>query len=79
MFMVNEADAAAIRSAWETGGELSAVVELRRRFPGLADNENARLCAQSIAGWIPPPDMSSGGRKKGRATSPAPAPRGTPP
>jgi hypothetical protein len=54
MFVVSEADAAAIRTAYEQGGELSAVVELRRLFPGLANNENARLCARSIAGWTPP-------------------------
>jgi hypothetical protein len=32
---VTEADAAAIREAYETGGELSAAIELRRRFPGI--------------------------------------------
>jgi hypothetical protein len=45
MFVVTEADAAAIRAAYDQGGELSAVVELRRLFPGLANNENARTCA----------------------------------
>jgi hypothetical protein len=54
MFVVTEADAAAIRAAYEEGGELSAVVELRRLFPGLANNENARTCARSIAGWTSP-------------------------
>jgi hypothetical protein len=57
MFTVSEADAAAIRTAFEQGGELSAVVELRRLFPGLANNENARLCARSIAGWTPLSDV----------------------
>jgi hypothetical protein len=33
MFMVTEEDAAAIRAAFDQDGELSAVVELRRRFP----------------------------------------------
>ena len=42
MYVVTEADAAAIREAYETGGELSAAVELRRRFPGIADNATAR-------------------------------------
>jgi hypothetical protein len=55
MFMVNEEDAAAIRAAYEQSGELSAAVELRRRFPGIGDNENARRCARSIIGWTPPP------------------------
>ena len=55
MFAVSEADAAAIRDAFEHGGELAAAVELRRLFPGLANNENTRLCARSIASWQPPP------------------------
>jgi hypothetical protein len=53
MFVVSEADAAAIRSVYEQDGELSAAIELRRRFPGIADNENARLCARNIARWTP--------------------------
>ena len=50
-----EADAAVIRAAYERDGELSAVIELRRLFPGIADNENARICARTIAGWAPLP------------------------
>jgi hypothetical protein len=53
MFMVTDADAAAIRSVYENDGELSAAIALRRRFPGIIDNEKARLCARSIAGWTP--------------------------
>jgi hypothetical protein len=34
MFTVSEAEAAAIRAAFEQGGEFSAAVELRRLFPG---------------------------------------------
>ena len=37
MFAVTEAEAALIREAYFSGGELSAAVELRRRFPGIAD------------------------------------------
>jgi hypothetical protein len=55
MFAVSEADAAVIRAAYERDGELSAVIELRRLFPGIADNENARICARTIAGWAPQP------------------------
>ena len=55
MFMVSEADAAAIRAAFDKGGELSAAVELRRRFPGIRDNETARSCARNIASWTPMP------------------------
>jgi hypothetical protein len=55
MFVVSEEAAAAIRAAFDQGGELSAAVEVRRLFPGIADNENARRCARSIAGWQPLP------------------------
>jgi len=55
MFMVNEADAAAIRAAFHEEGELSAVIELRRRFPGITDHAQARLCVRTIAGWQPSP------------------------
>jgi len=52
-FVVTEADAAAIRTAFEQDGEFSAAIELRRRFPGITDNAKARECARSIAGWQP--------------------------
>jgi len=55
MFVVTEADAAAIRAAYEQEGELSAAIEVRRRFPGITDNEKARQCARTIAGWTPLP------------------------
>jgi hypothetical protein len=55
MFVVSEADAAAIRTAFDRGGELSAAVELRRLFPGIADAAQARECARAIAGWKPLP------------------------
>jgi hypothetical protein len=51
MFVVSEAEAAAIRIAFDRGGELSAAVELRRLFPGVTDNAQARECARIIAGW----------------------------
>jgi len=54
MFAVNEADAAAIRAVFHEEGELSAAIELRRRFPGITDNARARDCARTIAGWKPP-------------------------
>jgi hypothetical protein len=43
MFLVTDADAAAIRTIFEQEGELSAAIELRRRFPGIADNTRARV------------------------------------
>jgi len=56
MFCVSEAEAAAIRDAYERGGELSAATELRRLFPGITDNAHARVCARTIAGWTPLPE-----------------------
>ena len=38
MYVVTEADAAAIRTAYEAGGELIALVEFPLRFPGITDN-----------------------------------------
>ncbi len=55
MFVVTEADAAAIRADFHEEGELSAIIELRQRFPGIADHAQARACVQTIAGWQPPP------------------------
>jgi hypothetical protein len=51
MFVVTEADAAAIRAVYQQRGEFSAAVELRRRFPGITDNAQARVWARAIAGW----------------------------
>ena len=55
MFVFSEAEADAIRAAFDRGGELSAAVELRRLFPGVTDNAAARECARTIAGWKPLP------------------------
>lgn len=60
MFLVDEATADAIRRAWDEGGELSAVVELRRHFPLIADNANARRCVRAIVGWTPQPAPDQG-------------------
>jgi hypothetical protein len=66
MFVINEAAAEAICLAYDTGGELSAVVELRRHFPGITDNENARLCVRTIASWTPRPTLPPArGRRRG--------------
>jgi hypothetical protein len=53
MFTVTEAEAAAIRAAFEQRGEFAAAVELRRLFPGVTDNVQARECARAIAAWEP--------------------------
>jgi hypothetical protein len=55
MFVVTEEDASAIRDVFDRDGELSAAVELRRRFPLIADNAIARQWARTIAGWKPLP------------------------
>ena len=55
MFCVSEAQAAVIRTAFEQRGELSAVMELRRLFPGVANIALARECVRTIAGWQPVP------------------------
>jgi hypothetical protein len=57
MFSVDETTAEAIRQVFEESGELSAVVELRRHFPGIKDNAAARLCVRAIAGWKPLPPL----------------------
>ena len=57
MLIVTEEDATAIRATFEREGELSAAIELRRRFPGITDNNRARECARSIAGWQPLPAL----------------------
>jgi len=55
MFTVSDAEAAAIRVAYEQRGELAAAVELRHRFPGIFSTAQARECARIIAGWKPLP------------------------
>jgi hypothetical protein len=55
MFVVSEEDAVAIRTAYEQEGELSAAIELRRRFPAIKDNDHAKESARTIAGWKPLP------------------------
>ncbi len=65
MFVVTESDAAAIRAAYEQAGELSAAVEVRRLFPGITDNAQARQCARTIAGWQPLPVKKRALSRKG--------------
>jgi hypothetical protein len=60
MFLITEADADAIRAIFSQEGELSAAIELRRRFPGITDNAKARAHVRTIAGWksLPSPPCS---------------------
>ena len=69
MFVVTEAQAAAIRAAYEQRGEFSAAVELRQLFPGIADNAQARLCVRTIAGWRPLPNRLRPARLRTDKTS----------
>jgi hypothetical protein len=55
MFSISDKDIAAIQAAFERGGELSATIEVRRIFPGIPDNAEARRVALIIAGWEAPP------------------------
>jgi hypothetical protein len=74
MFVVTEAEATAIRAAFEQRGELSAVAELRRLFPGVTDTAQARACARTIAGWKPlpgPPHPIPRVRPRRRDTTPS--------
>ena len=43
------------RAAFQQRGEMSAVIELRRLFPGVTDNVQARECIHTIASWKPLP------------------------
>jgi len=62
MFMVDDETAGAIRRAWDEGGDLSAITELRRRFPVITDGADARRCVRAIVGWRqrPDPDQAQG-------------------
>ncbi len=55
MFLITEADADAIRVIFNQEGELSAAIELRRRFAGITDNAKARAHVRTIAGRKPLP------------------------
>jgi hypothetical protein len=63
MFCVDDTAAAAIRQAFNEGGELAAAIELRRHFPGITDNANARRCACAVAGWTPIPPLTTEDRQ----------------
>jgi hypothetical protein len=46
-----------IRQVYEASGELSAVVEFRRHFPGITDSAATRRCVRMIVGWQPLPPL----------------------
>ena len=72
MFTVDEASAAAIRRAYDEGGELTGVVELRRHFPLITDNAHARRCVRMIASWqtIPEQNLPRAAHRGRRAPKP---------
>ena len=51
------------------GGELSAVVELCRLFPGILDNASARACARTVAAWKALPEYTVTRRARPRSGS----------
>ena len=55
MFVVTEAEAAAIRTAFDQRGEFATAVELRRLFPGVTDSAQVREFAHAISAWKPLP------------------------
>jgi hypothetical protein len=64
MFVVNEADAAAIRAVYDQEGKCSAAIELRRLFPGITDDAKAQEYARAIAGWTPLPEPVLAARQR---------------
>ena len=64
MFVVTEAEAAAIRAAFKQRGELSAAVELRRLYPAITDTAQACASVRTIAGWKPLPVPGRSGKRR---------------
>jgi hypothetical protein len=54
MFVVTEADVVAVRAVFNEEGELSAAIEMRRRFSGIPNLAKALEYASTITGWAPP-------------------------
>ena len=59
MFVVTEAEVTAIRTAFEQRGELSAVGELRRLFPGIAGADQAREWVRIISSCSAPLEIGA--------------------
>jgi hypothetical protein len=56
MFMITEADAAAICAVLDQEGELSAAIRVAPTVSGgHRHNAKARACTRTIAGWTPLP------------------------
>lgn len=48
MFIISEAETAAVLAAYRRAGEWAAVVELRRLFTGIQDNASALRAVRAI-------------------------------
>ena len=72
MFVVSEAEAAAIRTALRAGRRVIGRSRAAPAVPGVDDNAQARECARTIAGWKPlPVPLRRVPRAPGRDRSPA--------
>jgi hypothetical protein len=70
MFVVTEAEAAAIRAVYEQHGEFSAAVELRRLFPSITDHRaGPRLCQDHCRLEAPARPAASGDAGRPEETS----------
>lgn len=63
MFFVDEVTAAWVRHVFGEDGELSAVIELRRRCPLIAGDEDARSCVRAIVGRHSPSSEEPAARR----------------
>jgi hypothetical protein len=71
MFTVSEADAAAIRTAFDQGGELSAAIELRPavpRHPGQRQGEGVRPVHRELAAVAAAAGETAPGQATGSAS-----------
>ena len=65
MFVVTEAEAAAIRAVYEQRGELSAAVELCRLFPAVTDTAPARAYGPARRAIATEGEQSPAGPRRG--------------
>ena len=69
MFLVTAADAAAIRAAYDEGGERAAVVKHMRLFPAITHPARALRCVRILVNWKPL-TMPRPSRSQGTASAP---------
>jgi hypothetical protein len=67
MFIVSEDERAAIQATYQERGELAAVMEMRRHFPGIRDNAIAQHWTRVIARWHPSPSKTGCGKDESEA------------